>query len=337
MLRTKNIELLQSLLSSPKKIVITTHHKPDADALGSSLGLYNYLIQNKHQVQVISPTDYPIFLNWMPGNDTVWNFEEHTPFAEKAIAAADIIFCLDFNNLSRINEMGPLVKASKAKKVLIDHHLIPEDFEDITFADFKASSTAELIYQFIELLQDTDKINADIANCLYAGIMTDTGSFRFSSTTANVHYIVAKLMEHGANNAMVYEKIFNTNTLTRVQFIGYCLANRLTVLPEYNVAYIAITAEDLKKFQVETGGTEGLENWPLTIQGIRLAALIVDRTKVIKLSLRSIGDIAVNEICMQHFNGGGHKNASGGNSSKTLEETVQDFLNILPSLKSQLI
>jgi phosphoesterase RecJ-like protein len=333
MLRIKNMELLKEKLGSPQKIVITTHHKPDGDALGSSLGLYHFLIQLKHQVQVIAPTDYPSFLNWMPGNDFVWNYEDHTPFALKAIAAADIIFCLDFNNLSRINDMAIPVKESKALKVLVDHHLNPQDFEDITYANIASCSTAILIYQLIVELNGQAKMNSNIASCIYAGIMTDTGGFRFDSTTAEVHKVVAELIEYGANGTLIYQNIFDTNQLNRVQFIGYCLAHKLTLLPEYNAAYIAITAEELKKYKIETGGTEGLENWPLSIEGVRMAALIVDRTKLVKLSLRSKGNIAVNEICAQYFNGGGHKNASGGNSMKSLDETVLDFINLLPNYK----
>ena len=336
MLRIKDLERFTTAANQPCKIVITTHHKPDGDALGSSLGLYHFLHNAGHQVQVISPTDYPYFLHWMPGNDTVYDFEKKSRESLQAIAAADFIFCLDFNNLSRINDMAEPVRLAKAPKILIDHHLLPQDFEDITFADFKACSTAELIYRFIKHLGRTDEITPAIANCLYAGIMTDTGSFRFDSTTAEVHEIIADLIRHGANGNEVYDRIYNTNKLNRLQFIGYCLSQKLTILPEYNAAYIAITAEELRKYNIGTGDTEGLENYALTIDGIRLAALIIDRTKLIKLSLRSKGAIAVNEICRDYFNGGGHKNASGGSTTKSLEATVQDFLNLLPHYKTVL-
>jgi len=324
------------LHNGSKKIVITTHHKPDGDALGSSLGLYHYLIQLNHQVQVITPTDYPDFLYWMPGNETVWEFPKSEEISKTAIAEADIIFCLDFNHLNRINEMGELVRNSSALKVMIDHHLNPEGFENAAFADTRAVATAEMIFKFIVRMGDKEKINLDAAQCLYAGILTDSGSFRFNSTTPEVHHIVAELLEIGVKPYDIFENIFDTNKLNRLQFIGYCLSNKLVVLPEYNTAYMAIGKEELKKYNITTGDTEGLVNYPLSIKGIKLACLIIDRTERVKLSLRSKGDIAVNEICSKYFEGGGHKNASGGHSFKTLDETLQVFLNTLPEIKTQL-
>ena len=338
LLNDKNIETVQQLLhsSSPKKIVITTHHKPDGDAMGSSLGLYHYLIQLHHQVQVISPTDYPDFLWWLPGNNTVWEFPKTEKASKQAIAEADLIFCLDFNNLGRINEMGEVVRQSNALKVMIDHHLNAEGFENAAYADTKAVATAELIYKFIVRMGDKENINLDSATCLYTGILTDSGSFKFNSTTPDVHHITAELLEIGVKPYDIFENIFDTNRLNRLQFVGYCLLNKLKVLPEYNTAYITITKEELKQFQITTGDTEGLVNYPLSIKGIKLACLIVDRTERVKLSLRSKGDIPVNEICSKYFEGGGHKNASGGHSFKTLDETLQIFLDALPEIKTQL-
>lgn len=338
MLNDTNIELVKQQLFSGKelKIVITTHHKPDGDALGSSLGLYHYLIQLNHQVQVISPTDYPYNLWWMPGNETVWEFEKTDTQSRELIANADLIFCLDFNHLDRINEMGELVRASKAKKVMIDHHLNPEGFEDAAYADTRAVATAELIYKFIVYLGDEDKINNASAQCLYAGILTDSGSFKFNSTTQSVHEIAGKLLSKGVKPFDVFEQIFDSNTENRLRFIGYCTNKKMVVLPEYNAAYISVTREELKEYKITTGDTEGLVNYPLSIKGIKLAALIIDRTEKIKLSLRSKGDLAVNEICSKYFSGGGHKNASGGHSTQTLEQTVETFLSILPTIKDQL-
>ena len=337
LLNDNNIDTVKQLLhTAGKKIVITTHHKPDGDAMGSSLGLYHYLIQLNHQVQVIAPTDYPDFLWWIPGNITVWEFPKTDEKSKQAIAEADLIFCLDFNNLNRINEMGELVRASKALKVMIDHHLNAEGFEDATFADTKAVATAELIYKFIVRMGDKEKINLDSANCLYTGILTDSGSFKFNSTTPDVHHITAELLQIGVKPYDIFENLFDTNRLNRLQFVGYCLLNKLKVLPEYNTAYITITKEELKQFQITTGDTEGLVNYPLSIKGIKLACLIVDRTERVKLSLRSKGDIAVNEICSKYFEGGGHKNASGGHSFKTVDETLEIFLSALPEIKNQL-
>ncbi len=323
-------------MAAPCKIVITTHHKPDGDALGSSLGLYHYLIQLGHQVQVISPTDYPDFIAWLPANSTVIEFEKTETKSKQLIAEADLIFCLDFNHLSRINQMGDLVRNAKGMKVMIDHHLNAEGFEDAAFADTRAIATAELVYQFIVWMGDAEKINLDCATCLYVGILTDSASFRFNSTTPAVHTIAADLIARGVKPYDIYEQIYDTNKLNRLQFLGYCLANKLKVVPEYNTAYMAISREELKQFNISTGDTEGLVNYPLSIKGIKLACLIVDRTERIKLSLRSKGDVAVNEICAKYFDGGGHKNASGGFSFKTLDETVQIFLNALPEIKAVL-
>ena len=337
MLNKKNIESVKSLLQSgTKKIAITTHHKPDGDALGSSLGLYHYLIQLGHEVQVISPTDYPDFLWWMPANETVLEFEKKESQCKKCIENADIIFCLDFNHLNRINQMGEFVRNAKATKVLIDHHLNPEGFEDATFADTRAVATAELVYDFIVWMGDAEKINLACASCLYAGIITDSASFRFNSTTPEVHRIAADLLSRGVKPYDIYESIYDTNKLNRLQFLGYCLSNKLIVLEEYNTAYMAISRDELKRFSISTGDTEGLVNYPLSIKGVKMACLIIDRTERVKLSLRSKGDIAVNEICAKYFEGGGHKNASGGHSMKTLEETVQIFLSALPEWKEKL-
>ncbi len=333
MLEKKNLELFRARLDTPCKIVITTHHKPDGDAMGSTLGLYHFLKSFGHEVVVITPTDYPSFLHWLPGNDLVVDFEKLPTVSIKHVNEADFIFCLDFNALSRINELGEHVAQAKGLKVKIDHHLLPDGFEDINFSNIKASSTCELIYDFILEMGSSDHITEAVANCLYVGIMTDTGSFKFESTSPHTHEVVANLLRKGAKSYEIYDQLFNQHQFRRLQFVGFCLSNRFHYLPEYNTAYIAITAQDLKDFGISTGDTEGLESYPLTVKGIRLGALIIDRTKLVKLSLRSKGDIAVNEICRDYFNGGGHKNASGGSSTKTLDETVQDFLAILPKIK----
>lgn len=333
----QNLEAFKALLESPKKVVITTHHKPDADALGSSLGLYAYLKKKGHLVTVITPTDYPIFLHWMKGNSEVLIYEPNNRLqAEKLVTEADVIFCLDFNALSRINELGEAVRKSKAKKVLIDHHLEPEDFADFMYSDIKAASTAELIYQLIISLNDRHLIDQDIAECLYAGIMTDTGGFKHNNTTKNVHLITAELIDLKADNAKVAKLIYDNNSLDRLKFTGYALSEKLKVLPELRTAYFAITAEELKRFNSKTGDTEGLVNFALSIEGIVLAAVIIDRTEAVKISFRSAGDFSVNEFSRNHFEGGGHRNASGGKSNLTLEQTVDKFLSILPQYKEQL-
>ena len=319
------------LLTKPTRIAITTHHKPDGDALGSSLGLYHWLKKNNHEVSIVVSSDFPTFLDWMPGRQDVISYPENPELAVKLIEEAAIIFCLDYSALSRTNILEPIIAAASGQKWMIDHHLDPEDFADLMYWDSNAAATAQLIYTFIaERCQSADQIDADIATCLYAGIMTDTGSFRFRSTTSAVHHIIASLIDAGARNWEIHEQIYNSSTERRLKFLGYCLLNCLEVILEYNTALFAISKEDLAQFQISTGDTEGLVNYALSIKGIRLAALFVDRTELIKLSLRSIGEIPCNEICKKYFNGGGHLNASGGSSSEELSSVVNKFKSILP-------
>ena len=329
---------LKELLAQPQKIVITTHHKPDGDAMGSSLGLYNYLIQQGHHAKVITPTDYPDFLSWMPGNEEVIIYTEHQEQSATLIADADIVFCLDFNALGRINQMGELVGASSAYKIMIDHHLEPEDFDDYRHWNINACATAQLIYDFIvNELQRPELINKDVATCLYTGIMTDSASFRLPNTTSTVHRIVADLIDAGAVNWRIHELVYNSASEGRLRFLGHCLANCLEVLPEYNTAIIAVSKDDLEKYDVDTGDTEGIVNYALSMASIRLAAFIVERRDKVKLSLRSKGEFPANEIVKKYFSGGGHRNAAGGHSEDSLEQVIQQFKLILPEYKKLLI
>ncbi|MCC8426817.1 bifunctional oligoribonuclease/PAP phosphatase NrnA [Mucilaginibacter sp. UR6-11] len=333
-----DITLLNNLLAQPKKIVITTHHKPDGDAMGSSLGLYNYLIQQGHHTKVITPTDYPDFLSWMPGDQEVVIFTEQTSVASILIAEADLIFCLDFNNLSRINEMGELVRAANAYKIMIDHHLEPEDFDDFRHWDINACAAAQLVYTFIvDVLNNKKLINKDVATCLYTGIMTDSASFRLPNTTSNVHRVIADLIDAGAPNSRIHELVYSSASENRLRFLGHCLTNCLEILPEFNTAIITVTKHDLQKYDVNTGDTEGIVNYALSIASIRLAAFIVERSDKVKLSLRSKGDFPANEICKLYFSGGGHRNAAGGQSSAGLQEVVNQFKLILTEYKKLLI
>jgi phosphoesterase RecJ-like protein len=273
----------------------------------------------------------------MKGNDEVLIYEKSKKHSiNQLIDAADIIFCLDFSSLPRINELGERVGQSEAIKVLVDHHLDPEDFASYKFWSVEAAATAELIYELIISMGDADLIDQHIAESLYAGIMTDTGSFQHSNTTQNVHRITASLIEHGADTHKVARSIYDSNTLDRLRFIGFSLSQRLEVLEEFNVALFAISKEDLIRFNSKTGDTEGLVNYALSIQGIVLAALIIDHGGLIKISFRSVGDFPANELAQRYFNGGGHKNAAGGRSKLSLEETVNKFKNLLPSYKSKL-
>jgi len=332
-----NFKDVKAYLSTPKKIIIIPHKTPDADALGSSLGLRGYLIKKGHQVQVISPTDYPKFLNWMEGDETVLIFgPDNEQKCGKLINNADIIFCLDFNNLTRIDELGNIVKKSPARKFLIDHHLDPQCFADFAFVSTEASATAELIYEFIVKLGDRDQIDKSIAECLYAGIMTDTGQFKHNNTNQNVHFVTANLMELGADTSKVASLIYDTNSYNRLKFLGFALSQRLKYLPEYHTAFIAINADDLEKFDSQTGDTEGLVNYSLSLDGVVLGVLISERDGEIKLSMRSKGDFSVNEFAKKHFNGGGHKNAAGGTSDLNFENTVKKFEDIVKIYRDEL-
>ena len=336
----EKLHALKTFLNRPQKVVILTHFKPDADALGSSLGLAGFLTKKGHKVQVITPSDFPLFLAWMPGSHEVLALSKNStePFkkAEEAINKATLIFCLDFSSLGRINELGDLVTKAKAKKVMIDHHLEPENFADFIKWDTKAASTAGLVFELIKELDEESLIDENIANCLYSGLMTDTGGFRHSNTTQKEFQIASDLVGFGADPSAVARQIYDNNTIERLRLVGYVLNEKLKILPEYNTAYITLSEEELKKYGSQTGDTEGLVNWGLSIKGIKFAVILYDRKEEIKLSFRSIGDFNVNELARKYFEGGGHKNASGGSSKLTLENTLTKFLEVLPFYKDQL-
>lgn len=332
-----SISELKTLLATPQKIVITTHHKPDGDAMGSSLGLYAFLIQKGHHVSVITPTDYPDFLHWMPNNSDVIIFTEATAKSIELVNEADLIFCCDFNTLSRINDLGEHIRNAPGLKLMIDHHLEPEDFDDYRHWNINACAAAQLVYDFIKNeLKEEELINKDVATCLYTGIMTDSGSFRFPSANSSVYRIAADLIDLGAEHWRIHQLVYDNASENRLRFLGYCLSNKLEIFREFNVAMITVNAEELSKFDIATGDTEGIVNYALSINGIKLAAFIIERPDRVKLSLRSTGDFPANEICKKYFNGGGHRNAAGGASDKNLADTVAEFKSILPEYKTQL-
>lgn len=333
----QNIQPFKGFMSQSRKVVIVTHHKPDADALGSSLGLAGYLKKKGHSVTVITPSDYPEFLHWMHGHKEVLALDKsNESVIHKKINEAEIIFCLDFSALNRIQDLSEVVRNAPGKKVMIDHHLEPEDFAEFVKWDIQSASTAELIFKLINELGDKDLIDSDMADCLYAGLMTDTGSFRHSNTRHEEFLIASELVRLGANPTKVSKLVYDTNTLERFRLMGFVLSEKLKVLPEYKTAYMTLSAEELKRFGSQTGDTEGFVNYGLSIKGIKLSVMIHERKDSVKLSLRSLGDFSANEIARKYFNGGGHKNASGGSSSLSLEQTLQKFLSILPEYKNQL-
>lgn len=310
-------------------IIITTHHKPDADALGSSLGLFHALKAEEKNVQVITPTDFPRFLDWMPGREDLVNFEEETTKATEMVKSSDLIFCLDFNDLSRINELGDIVSSSEAQKIMIDHHQEPKDFADFRYHTIETSSTCELIYEWIQSTSLRAHLNSDIASCLYAGIMTDTGGFRHGNTSSKTFRIAANLMELGANNVEINQSILDQYSLRRFKLIGYSLYEKLKLIENNKVAILSLSADELKQFDVRTGDTEGLVNYGLSITGVELSVLIIDRSVRVKMSFRSKKDFPCNIFAKENFSGGGHYNASGGQSELSLDETIHKFEKVI--------
>jgi len=301
----QDISAIKGLLSTPKKIVIVPHKNPDGDAIGSTLGLWHYLNKGPHQVHVLVPNDYPTFLKWIPGNDGILKYDSQKDACETLIHDADIIFTLDFNAY--------------------------------TYSDVSMSSTCEMVYHFIDYLGDTALIDADIATCLYVGIMTDTGSFRFRSTTSTTHHIVAKLIDKGANNTDIHNNVYDTNSYKRLQLLGCALSN-LKVIPESRAAFITLSQVELQKYDYKKGDTEGIVNYALSLDGVVLAAIFIEDRKegIIKISLRSKGDFSVNEMSRAHFEGGGHTNAAGGKSYLSLQKTTEKFISILPNYNKAL-
>ncbi|WP_462247239.1 DHH family phosphoesterase [Ekhidna sp.] len=327
----KDTQALKDFLDTPRKIVITTHANPDADALGSSLGLHHFLEGLGHEVKTIVPNSYPDFLEWMPGNSKVINYENNVEESNELLNTADLLFCLDFSGFARIKSMKEVASTVSAKIALVDHHLNPEITPEFDFWNDKAAATAELIFDLIEDYSGKNVITKEIAECLYAGVMTDTGSFKHNSTTSKVHRLVADLIDLGADVNKVSRLIYDTNSLDRLRFMGHALAEKLQVIEDSRVAYFVIEENDFNNFRLKQGDTEGLVNYALSIKGIVVAAIIIEREKEIKLSFRSIGDFAVNKFAEEHFSGGGHKNASGGMSELNLEETEKKFKELIES------
>lgn len=315
---------LKNLLSVKHNVVITTHVNPDGDAIGSSVALLNFLIKMGHDVSVIVPNDYPDFLKWMKNDDLIINYSNSKNESQEKIKNASLIFCLDFNNLNRINELGDYISESKAKKVLIDHHLDPSDFYDFKIHDVKASATAELVYNFLIEL-DSNAVDKDISEALYTGILTDTGSFKFSMSP-KVHKIVSDLMIRGVDIGFINNKIYDSNSLDKLKLIGYALSEKLEVISNGNAAYIVLSRKDLKDHNFKKGDTEGLVNYALSISNVNMAVLIIETKERIKFSFRSIGQFSVNEFAKKYFNGGGHKNAAGGSLEDKLSVALEKFL-----------
>jgi len=326
----KPIEDIYPLLLQPHNVVITTHQKPDADAMGSSLALKHFLIQLGHKVSIISPTNWAGWVNWMPGVKEVVDYELDKEKSEALLDNAEWLFCLDFNIFHRTKTMTGKLKQLTCIKILIDHHHEPDtDSFDYGISDTSKSSTCEMIYDFIVGTGYANKITEEISECLYAGVVGDTGSFRFSSTHAGVHSLVADLKSKGLKHENVHDKLFDNFLENRLRFVGHVLLHRMEVFYEYNTVLIAVPKSDLLRFHIKTGDTEGLVNFPQTIQGIKLVALVIDRDEERKWSFRSKGNFDCNTFARKYFEGGGHFNAAGGRSSDSLEKTVAYFKQVM--------
>ncbi|MBN8688982.1 MAG: DHH family phosphoesterase [Chitinophagales bacterium] len=318
------------LLNQPRRVVITTHQKPDADAMGSSLALRHFLEQLGHTVTVISPTNWAGWVDWMPGTRQVLDYERDRVKAEAILEEAEWLFCLDFNIFHRTKTMTEKLKSLTCTKILIDHHQEPDTVSfNYGVSNTSKSSTCEMIYDFIVDSGHAALINENISECIYAGVVGDTGSFRFSSAHAGVHTLVADLKSRGLDHGKIHQGLFDNFLENRLRFIGHVLLHRMEIFYEYNAALIAIPKSDLLKYHIKTGDTEGLVNFPQSIQGIKLVALVIDRDEERKWSFRSKGDFDCNTFARSYFEGGGHYNAAGGRSSDSLEQTVQRFKEVL--------
>lgn len=327
----------EKLNGPPVKFLIFPHKNPDGDAMGSCLGLALYLQKFGHEVNVIAPTDFPDFLRWLPSIDKVLVFsEEQTNKVEKKIHESDVLFFVDFNTFSRVEPLDIFLKSSPAFKILIDHHLAPETF-DLMFSDPLAPATAVLVFRLIEQMGHLDCIDRDLAICLYAALVSDTGSFRFSSVTPEAHIIAARLIEKGVNAGEVQDRLYAVYTQERMRLLTKVL-QRMMILPEYRTAYMYVTSQDREDYHYQKGDTEGFVNYGLSLKNILLAVLFIeDLAKgIIKISFRSKGDFDVNTLAREHFQGGGHKNAAGGLSKEDLKATLERFLALLPLYENQL-
>lgn len=334
-MKPQDIEGVKQLLASPKKIAIIPHRNPDGDAMGSTLGLYHYLKLKGHEPTVITPNEFPDFLAWLPSSNTVKVFERETEVSNKILQEADIIFTLDFNMLSRTgDQMEIALKKLTVPFVMIDHHQKPGDYALYTFSDTSYGSTCEMIYHFINALGDNELIDKTIASCLYTGIVTDSGSFRYPSTTGTTHRVVAEFIDKGIDNTAIHSLLFDNHSHNRVLILARALQN-MKVLPAYKTSYTTLSQEELNSFGHSKGDTEGIVNYGLCMKDIEFTAMFTENKDegIIKISFRSKGDFDVNQYAREHFNGGGHINAAGGRSTETLEATIQKFIATLAHIK----
>ncbi|MBN2349596.1 MAG: DHH family phosphoesterase [Bacteroidales bacterium] len=329
---------LKEKLSGKKiKVALLSHRNPDGDAIGATLALYNIFKSMGHEANVIVPNIVPVFLQWMPGYKGVTVFEKMNKKAERIISESDLIFLVDFNELSRVKEFEKTVLESKAYKVMIDHHPGPQQIADSIFSDTSVSSSSELVFEVVCDLNLDQYIDKDVAQCIYAGIMADTGCFSYNSSNPKTFEIVSRLLSYGFDKDQIYYNVYDNFSANRLQLLGYCLHEKMKVLEKYRTAFISLSKEEMKKFQFQPGDSEGFVNYPLSIKGICFTALFTENKDYVKISFRSKGNFAVNEFSKKYFNGGGHKNAAGGESYVSLEKTLETFINLLPEFEKELL
>jgi phosphoesterase RecJ-like protein len=330
----KDILAIQELLASPKKIVIIPHRSPDGDAMGSTLGLYHFLLKLNHQPVVIAPNEFPEFLAWLPSSETVLVYENDRVNCTQILNEAELVFTLDFNALHRTGEMEQVLSKLSAPMIMIDHHQLPDSYATFSYSDTSFGSTCEMIYNFIEYLNQKSLIDKTIATCLYTGILTDSGGFRFPKTTGITHRIVAELIDLGVENTEIPNLLFDNNSYDRLQLLGRALQN-MKVLFDKKTSYISLNQKELDEFKYLKGDTEGIVNYGLTIKGIVFAAIFIEHRdeNIIKISFRSQGNFDVNQFAREHFNGGGHINAAGGKSNDSLANTIKKFEEIISKIE----
>ncbi len=335
-----DIELIRNfeslIANSSKSIVVIPHTNPDGDAMGSVLGLWRVLKNAGFKVKVVSPTKYPEFYHWMDGHDEVIIFSHHPKQSARALEESNLIICMDFNQLSRLGEMRPLIENYPGKKILVDHHPYPGNFTDLIISDITFSSTAELIFSVLQSTSLAQFIDRDAATSFFTGIMTDTGSFDFNVSNPNTFEVVAQLTRMGIDQLDIHSKVYDNYSADRMRLMGFCLSNRMTVYPEYHAASMYITLEDQKAFNFKTGDNEGFVNMPLSIKGVVFSVLFTEKEKYVKVSFRSKGEFAVNEVSEKYFNGGGHRNAAGGEFYASLPEALDQFEKLLPEFEDRI-
>jgi phosphoesterase RecJ-like protein len=337
-LKQKDIQRITNVLAAPKKVAIAVHYNPDGDAIGAALALSLFLQAKGHEVDILSPNELPDFLDWMPQVDKIHIATQQLEVCKEKIKAAEVIFCLDFNCFDRVGILQEALTQAQTLKILIDHHIAPAPCFDIAYSVAeKTSSTCELMYHFLaNILHEKKNITKTMAECLYVGIIIDTGSLSYSCNNQSTYKVLGELFRLGIDGGKIHQLVYDNFSQSRMKLLGFCLWERMVMLPEYAASYIYLTKEDLERFNYKQGDIEGVVNYGLSIKGIHFTAFFTERDNRIRASFRSKGNFDVNCFARQYYSGGGHKNASGGNSYANMENTIRDFRALLQKYKTEL-